>query len=885
MSGSVKNILRFSIAGVLLLLFQFVNALHIKGGWMNYRYIDTESNGNLRYEFTVKVFRDCGTQSPGQNDAVINITMFRNGDNTQAGVFAAGSVANYSLRKTTFNPCIQPVPDVCYVILEYRGIVSVPPHASGYTASFQRCCRINGIVNVIQPSNNLGNSYFITVPGTAQNPNFTRNTSPIFAENDTAIVCFNSSFTLDFSATDPDGDSLVYEYAPALGGASSGNPAPVVASAPPYPTLPYIGNFSPENPFGTGTTLDRRTGLITGLSPNQNGEYVVAVRVLEYRNGQMIAETRKELHVNVANCSLPEADLPREIVNCENFEVTLQNQAVSPAINSYFWDFGVPGDPNSQTDLFRATYTYKDTGTYTVKLVVNRGQPCTDSSFVRVRIYPGFNPGFVADGACFSNPFNFRDTTFARFGTVVSWRWDFGNPNATNDTSRQRNPAYTYPAPGNYPVTLRAVSNLGCDKTVVVPLQVFDRPFLNLPFRDTLICSIDTLPLRALGSGTFAWTPSSGTIIGANTPNPLVFPKTTTTYTVSLNDRGCVTSDSIRVNVLDFISVEAGRDTTICLGDEITLRPVTQGLSFRWSPAATLDNPNVRNPKATPTTPRTTYVVLANLGKCQDTDSVVITTVPYPVSNVSPDTTICFGDAAPLRGFGDGNRFQWVPLTDLSNSNTLNPIARPRESTTYTLFMYDDKGCPKPGTSTVTITVTPRVVVNAGRDTTIVFGQALQINASSNAPNNTWSPALGLSTTSGLNPVLTLRQQDVIQGTEFLTYRIMASTPDGCNAIDDLVVRIFSTGPSIFVPTAFTPNGDGLNDKIRPILAGIQKLEFFRVYNRYGQLVFESSNQESAWDGNFKGQKQPSGTFVFQVQAVDYLGEVLKKNGTFSLIR
>jgi gliding motility-associated-like protein len=429
------------------------------------------------------------------------------------------------------------------------------------------------------------------------------------------------------------------------------------------------------------------------------------------------------------------------------------------------------------------------------------------------------------------------------------------------------------------------VSSFGCDKSVVVPLQVFDRPFLNLPFRDTLICSIDTLPLRAIGSGTFIWTPTSGNIIGANTPNPLVFPKTTTTYTVSINDRGCVTSDSIRVNVLDFIAVDAGRDTTICRGDEITLRPVTQGLSFRWSPAATLDNPNVRNPRATPTTTRTTYIVLANLGKCQDTDSVVVTTVPYPVSMVSPDTTICFGDAAPLRGSGDGNRFQWVPVTDLANSITLNPTARPRASTTYTLFMYDDKGCPKPGTSSVTVSVIPQIFINAGRDTSIVLGQALQINASSNAPINNWSPALGLSTTSGLNPVLILREQDINQGIEFITYRISASSPEGCNASDDLVVRVFSTGPSIFVPTAFTPNGDGLNDKIRPILAGIQKLEFFRIFNRYGQLVFQSTNPEGAWDGTLKGQKQPSGTFVFQVQATDYLGEVLKQSGTFNLIR
>jgi gliding motility-associated-like protein len=87
------------------------------------------------------------------------------------------------------------------------------------------------------------------------------------------------------------------------------------------------------------------------------------------------------------------------------------------------------------------------------------------------------------------------------------------------------------------------------------------------------------------------------------------------------------------------------------------------------------------------------------------------------------------------------------------------------------------------------------------------------------------------------------------------------------------------------VPTAFTPNGDGLNDYIRPILAGVERLEYFRIFNRYGQLVFESKFPEAAWNGVLKGKAQGSGTFVYQVQAIDYTGEVLKQSGTFLLIR
>ncbi len=861
-----------------------VFALHIKGGWMSYRYLGRTATGDLEYEIMVKVFRDCGTQSPGQNDALINITFFSNSTGGPGQVFVATQSRNYYMRKTSFSPCITPVPDVCYVVLEYFGRVTLKPDPGGYTAAFQRCCRINGIINVTQPSNNLGNTYSIKLPAEVPNTNFVENSSPVFVEKDTAVVCFNSSFTLDYSAVDPDGDSLTYEFAPALSGASTGQPNPTIAASPPYMSLPYVNPYSADNPFGTNVRLDPATGLISGISPSATGEYVVAVLIKEYRNRQFIAETRKELHVNVANCTVPDADLPIEVVNCDGFEVTLENRSFSPAINSYYWDFGAPNRPGNISDLSKPSFVYSDTGTYQAKLVVNRGQACTDSAIIAVKVYPGFAPGFVADGACFSNPFQFRDTSFARYGTVNSWRWDFGLTTAQNDTSLIKNPQFTYPAPGIYSVTLKATSSKGCDKTVTVPLQVLDRPLLNLPFRDTLICSIDSLQLRAIGAGNFSWTPATGRIIQPNTATPTVFPLTTTMYRVTLNDRGCITSDSVTVNVLDFISVDAGRDTTICLSDTITLAPVTRGLSFQWSPAASLNNPSVRNPMAAPTG-TTTYRVIANLGKCQDTDSVTITTVPYPVSVAGNDTSICFKSAAMLVGRAEGIRFQWTPTTGLVNPSSLVTEARPQQTTRYSLLSYDNKGCPKPGISTVEVKVIPGVEVFAGRDTAIVLGQPLQLNAGSNVAKNTWRPATGLNDTSTLTPILTLKEGDILPGTDFMVYRLLGITDEGCSAEDELIVRVFSTGPSIFVPNAFTPNRDGLNDQIRPILAGIQRLDFFRIYNRYGQIVFESTEPESGWNGSINGNPQGSGTFVYQVQAVDYEGKVIRQSGTFTLIR
>jgi len=136
-----------------------------------------------------------------------------------------------------------------------------------------------------------------------------------------------------------------------------------------------------------------------------------------------------------------------------------------------------------------------------------------------------------------------------------------------------------------------------------------------------------------------------------------------------------------------------------------------------------------------------------------------------------------------------------------------------------------------------------------------------------------------------LNPVGLYTLDTLLPGQETIRYILTASTPEGCTASDDIVVRIFKTGPSIFVPNGFTPNGDGLNDLIRPTLAGMQRMNFFRIYNRYGQLVYETNRIGAGWDGRIKGNLQASNAYVYQCQAVDYTGQTVTAKGSFVLVR
>lgn len=881
---SPKHFHRFLLLCTMLLSGLLVQARHIKGGWMYYTYEGQSTNGNHNYRVTVKLYRDCEPPQQNQNDVSINITVFNNTTGALQGTVAAPLSNQYTLNKSAYDPCINPQPQVCYVVLEYSTLISLPASAQGYTMAFQRCCRIDGIVNILAPSNTLGNTYTMTIPGNGQNPQHVVNNSPVFSMRDTLLVCYNSSIQLDYSATDPDGDSLVYSFTSAINGAGQNDPAPGTSSAPPYGSLPYSPNYSFSNPFGTNVQINSRTGVITGTSPATTGEYVLAVEIAEYRNGVRIATTRKELHVNVAACSIAAADLPIRIMSCDGYTVQFENLSTSPAILSYYWDFGVTNRSNDTSIAARPTFTYPDTGVYIAKLIINRRESCSDSATTEVRVYPGFTPAIRVDGSCFSNPFDFFDASTTRYGFVNSWRWNFGNPAVTNDTSRLRNASYTFPTPGTYNVSLEVTSNLGCADSVIVPVTAFDKPALSIT-RDTLICSIDTLRMNAIGTGVFTWDPSPS-LINGNGPNALVFPKDTTTYYVNLNDRGCVARDSITVNVLDFITVNAGPDTTICRTDGVVLNPVTQALSFNWQPASLFDDNTLKRATVTPVDSITTVYITANLGKCQDRDSLTIKTVPYPQANAGPDQTICFQDDFQLQGNVVASSYSWTPSALVVNPRSL--VTRTRSLTQTTAFVLtasDTLGCPKPVTDTLLITVRPRINVFAGNDTSAVVGQPLQFVSTSNATIFNWTPTRGLNNSSLLNPVGLYTLDTLLPGQETIRYILTASTPEGCTASDDIVVRIFKTGPSIFVPNGFTPNGDGLNDLIRPTLAGMQRMNFFRIYNRYGQLVYETNRIGAGWDGRIKGNLQASNAYVYQCQAVDYTGKTVTVKGSFVLVR
>jgi PKD repeat protein len=850
-------------------------AKHIKGGEIHYTYLGPSPTkpGFDRYSLRLRLFISCqSTMGQLENSVVLGIYRTENGfhvDNVTANLTRSNLI---NLQQPS--PCIVHPSSVCYWVREFTVIEELAKDPGGYMVVFQRCCRIDGINNIL-PNVNVGASYFCQIQGTnSVGPNGV-NTNPDFGIKDTVLICQGKRFKLDYSAFDEEGDSLSYEFAPGYYGGSANN-AIVTNPGPPssWTQLGYRAGYSGIQPMGRNVTINALTGLISGVAPS-GGDYVVCVLVKEYRAGIFISAHRKDFIIHVDDrCDFPSADLDPNYITCNGFDFSFQNEAAaSPLIHSYYWDFGVPSQTTDTSTAARPTFTFPDTGVYKIKFYVNKDEPCTDSATALMSVFPGFFPGFSSVGTCVLNPVQFTDTTKTKYGRVSFWSWDFGDANNVYDTSNLQNPNWKYSDTGVKNIRFIVANSKGCRDTVRQTVDLTDKPPIFFPFQDTLICNIDTLQLHAVGYGNFTWTPS-GNMINPNTADPFVYPKTNTWYTATLFQSGCINHDSLLVRVVDHVTLFPGNDTTVCLGDTVIFDPTGDGLNFLWSPASSLDDPNIKNPHASPTG-NTTYNVIAKIGKCSTTGNLSIRTIPYPLSNAGNNTFICYEDTAQLSASGKGIRYQWLPVAYLDDATILNPLAYPLHTTTYTLLVYDTLGCPKPGVSSVVVEVNPQILPFAGNDTSIVIGQPLQLKGSG-APSFLWYPNQWLNRNDIGDPIAMLTQNQ--------TYVMKTFTEEGCFAYDTIHIKVFTTAPDIFVPNAFTP-GSSTNNIFRPIPVGISKMEYFRVYNRNGMLLYSSSQIGAGWDGSYHGKPQSVGGYVWMAQGTDYTGKLVTKKGTVVLIR
>jgi gliding motility-associated-like protein len=866
----MKKIILISLVLLLVIPCQ---AKHIIGGEMIYEYAGKGTTPNTsKYIITLKLFRD--QNAPPDAAAMpqnVFIGVFNNDDGQQFKGpnpwFDVPKQSELPVTVNPFPPCIENAPSLSYHTGLYIFTVDLPDNKTGYTATYQTCCRISPLSNANTfGGTGTGSTYTCTIPPIHDN-------SPEFATSIDAI-CGGKPFSLKFNATDADNDSLSYALADAYNGGSfinsgNANPAP-----PPYSSVPYINPYSADAPLGNEATIDSKTGIISGIAPDV-GRYVVGVAVFSYRNGILINEHRKDFIVNVTNCDFAGAKLNPKPVSCDGFNVSFSNDDFSPLNKTFYWSFGNPSTGTADTSTSASPiHVYSDTGVFVYKLVVNRGQNCSDSATQIVKVYPGFFPDFKIDGKCKNSPIQFIDHSSTNYGVVNSWSWNFGDPVATNDTSHLTNPSYTYANGGNYPVELSITSSKGCNKSFKDTITILEKPVFSIT-HDTLICNIDALQLNASGQGTVSWSPNYN-ISDPVSVAPVVTPKVTTTYYATLFESpGCSATDSVKVNVVNAVSLSVGNDTTICLSDTIQLNTISNALHYAWTPAASLSSDTAKSPFATPLVD-TKYHLVGSIGKCSTARDLTVKVAPYPQANAGNDTTICATQSLQLIASG-GSIYLWSPSNFLNNPAIPNPVTTPPQTIRYVVKVNDVLGCPKAVYDTIIINVDKPVADAGPRDTIIVVNQPLQLNGTGAAESFVWTPATGLNNAQIPNPVALLSENQ--------QYVLKITSNAGCISTDTIDIVVYKVKPGIFVPNSFTPNGDGLNDIFRPILIGMKSLHYFKIFNRAGQLIFSTKVQNQGWDGTYKGAPQDASLFVWIVEGEDYLGKTVFEKGSVTLVR
>jgi|CXWL01.1.fsa_nt_gi gliding motility-associated-like protein len=354
-------------------------------------------------------------------------------------------------------------------------------------------------------------------------------------------------------------------------------------------------------------------------------------------------------------------------------------------------------------------------------------------------------------------------------------------------------------------------------------------------------------------------------------------------YTVTVKDNlGCFTTFNTTVLLGSNFTLTPQADPTICEGTSTPLVLTSNATQYAWTPSTGLSSTTISNPVANPTV-TTQYIVTATLGRCSGYDTVIVNVNAAPIPNAGPDGFICYGQTYPLQGSG-GTLYSWSPNTYLDNPSISNPTSAAAKDITYTMSILSDiNGCASLTTDQVRIDVTPPIKVKTFPYDTIGYTndqfQLLAVPSDSDVINYSWSPGTGLSDPAIANPIVTVGAiGDVVQ------YQVITSTIAGCRGEGYVTVRVYK-GPDIYMPTGFTPNNDGRNDKFTPFPVGIRSYKYFRVFNRWGQLVFSATKLHDGWDGKISGRDQPSGVYVWMIEGVTKDDRVITKKGTVTLIR
>ena len=682
---------------VLALFPLSLHATHIVGGEMNYTCL-----GDNQYEITLTIFRDCYNGNPNAwFDDPASIGVF-NSDNLLLQEILIPLMGNDTLDPVLSNECLVVPPDVCVHTTTYRAVVELPPLIGGYQLAYQRCCRNQTIVNIIDPLDS-GATYGVTISERAL---LECNSNPKFSAWPPIYICANEPINFDQSAFDIDGDSIVYKLCTPLLGATPDIPQPQPPNNPPYQEINWVNPPYNVNNMLNGTgdgellEIDAQTGLLTGV-PNTVGQFVVGICVEEYRDGELISTTRRDFQYNVGICGQAVSSFFAPEIQCESLTVQFDN--MSEGADDYLWAFNDPNNPGAFSSEPSPSYTYSDTGLFTIMLIAEPNSICSDTSYQDVYLqYNSLFPDFSYEFSDCSDSLTISvtDLTIDTISTPTDWQWELM---PYGEISTDQNPTFVVGSSEQATLTLTVTAANGCEKTIeqTFPIELIEE---ELPADSVLICLGDSFALNPdfNASYSYQWSPADY-LDDSDIPNPTTTPDATVTYSVTITDEAefCQIEREITVVVPEVITVAAPADTTICDPLYTLYANTNTGVDFVWA-----TDPNFNDVIATtdsvvvePFGATTYYVLTKDEAGCEAVDSVQIIGNGINVDLSMPEV-ICEGDAVQLELVNndpvDVLLYEWSPESFIvSGQGTATPTVQPDQAGTFTIYanLENELGC------------------------------------------------------------------------------------------------------------------------------------------------------------------------------------------------
>ncbi len=563
---------------------------------------------------------------------------------------------------------------------------------------------------------------------------------------------------------------------------------------------------------------------------------------------------------------------------CAGDSITFRN--TSSGLNpTYRWFFN-DDTLSSQANFLNRTFS--EAGIYTVQLEATDENGCIlkDSLANLVRVDSVPVADFIADSVfapCPPLPANFQDLSS---GSPTQWRWNLDQTD--NSISIVQNPFKNYTLPGSFNISLWVSTPNGCQDSITKNAYInLNGPLAEIASSSSSICIGDTIQFSAVnttGAQNYFWDFGDGKN-ATGTSVSHVYDTVGTIFPSLIIDDG----NNCRVGIVDTIQVNGVQadfelaEDTLCVPASLAITNRSLGANsqvWNWGDGTLSSDPNPSKSYASPGQYTITFSVSSTEG-CRDTIIKTFTAAPNARLDVIQDTSLCEGDTVQIEASG-AELYNWSLPSFASQINDSTVLAFPSVDTTIQLIGNNLFNCSD--TANIGLQIVQEPLVPFFTDTTIIIGEELSLAAfGSSQYNYLWTPPDGLSCNTCPNPIF-----GPLSTTR---YTLKVTDPFNCYEIDrDYLIEVLEQF-SLDVPQVFSPNGDGVNDVIFAKGWGLKELLSFKIFNRFGEVVFESQDFDQGWDGTYRGEDQNIETYVYTVEALTFGGEVIRKKGNISLIR